>query len=231
MTYAIFSDVHGNLVNLQDFFECAQFLKVDQYVCLGDVCNYYPDTLEVIDAIIERNVICIQGNHDLMYTSSHEISGEKKKQYNYSELIFNSYKHISFLSSLTSKLEVTMNSSVLFCHGSPLDVHEYVYPDSDLSKFSNVPNDIIFMGHTHRQFIKEINGKVFCNVGSIGMPRDNGSLFGFVLFDSDSNKIELCRMSTNVTKVLSKYSANTPNEVLKLMNRTEPLTYKYTLYD
>lgn len=230
MKYAIFSDVHGNLLNLISFFQETKEFGIENYICLGDLCNYYPDSKEVIELIDKKAIICLMGNHDKMYVCDLKLDEQTKKAYNYDSSLTYSLRHMNFLISCPLKYEIDSTSKALFCHASPNGfLDEYIYPDSDLSQFSNLEYEFIFMGHTHRQFIKKVGGITFCNVGSIGSPRDNGGLMGYAVFDSTEKTVALHRIKINVEKVLECYGQSTPVEVLNLLNRREDLLYSYKI--
>jgi putative phosphoesterase len=228
---AVFSDVHGNLLQLDAFFKVTASLGIDQYICLGDLCNYYPDNKKVIELIQEKKVICLLGNHDEFYTQSITLSSERKLAYNYDLSLQHSIPHITFLKSLPEYHRINVKDiSILFCHGSPIDYkYGYVYPDTDLKIFADIPDQIIFIGHTHRQFIKDYNGKVFCNVGSVGQPRDNGALFGFAILDTLDFSIKLYRKKVEVEQLRSHYQLNTPKAVIDMLEREEKINFEYIL--
>jgi predicted phosphodiesterase len=47
--------------------------------------------------------------------------------------------------------------------------------------------DIIFMGHTHRPYIRRMNkGKILANPGSTGQPRDGDPRPSYIVFDVGS---------------------------------------------
>jgi len=229
MRIAIFSDVHGNYINLLSFFESTTEMNIDKYICLGDVCNYYPDNEKVINLINSKNIICLLGNHDELYISDKLLSDEKKAKYCFDEELKKDENIKSFFKKLPQSLEINENGkSLFFCHASPIDLlNTYVYPDTDLNMYNNVPYDYIFMGHTHRQFLTEHHNKVFCNVGSIGLPRDNGSLMGFVILDTLDMSIKLYRKQIDVDMVKLHYQVNTPVSVIALLDRQEVLNYPY----
>lgn len=230
MKIAVFSDIHGNYLNLLSFYESALSLNIDSYICLGDLCNYYPDNTKVIDLVKEKTTICTLGNHDELYISGKEWPEEKKIAYNFDQKLLLSEKHILYLKRLPLKYElVTKNASILFCHASPFDLlYSYIYPDSDLSVYENIPYDIVFVGHTHRQFIRTYKNKIFCNVGSIGLPRDNGSLFGFAVIDTEDLNITLYRKKIDIEAIKSSYGKLTTNAVIEMLDRKEIINYSYT---
>lgn len=231
MRIAIFSDVHGNYINLLSFFESTKGMNIDKYICLGDLCNYYPDNEKVINLINSKNIICLLGNHDELYISDKLLSDEKKAKYCFDEKLKKADYIKSFFKKLPQSLEINENGkSIFFCHASPIDLlNTYVYPDTDLNIYNNVPYDYIFMGHTHRQFLTEHHNKVFCNVGSIGLPRDNGSLMGFAVIDTNNFEIKLFRKMIDYRAVIVAYEKQAPADVIKLLDRKESINFNYTL--
>jgi predicted phosphodiesterase len=206
--------------------------NIDKYICLGDLCNYYSDNKEVIDFFMEKEIECVLGNHDQFYISKHNLSADRMRAYNYDFDLEKSSRHLEFLKSLPKNIILSESSKVLLCHGSPNDfTNEYIYPDTDLASFEDCDFDIIFCGHTHRQFLKSFGSKIFCNVGSVGLPRDNGSLLGFVLFDCDSGTISLYRKSVNKQALTEKYQNYVPTEVLSMLSREEPINFPYILLE
>jgi predicted phosphodiesterase len=205
-------------------------LNIDKYICLGDLCNYYSDNKEVIDFFIEKEIECVLGNHDRLYITEHQLSTDRMRAYNYDFELERSSRHIAFLKNLPEKIILGENSKILLCHGSPNDfTNEYIYPDTDLAKFANCDFDVIFSGHTHRQFLRSFGSKVFCNVGSVGLPRDNGLLLGFVIFDSELDSISLYRKAVDRDVLINKYNNHVPSEVLTMLSREEPINFPYTL--
>jgi predicted phosphodiesterase len=106
---------------------------------------------------------------------------------------------LEFIQSWDYKIEfLHENSKLLFIHGSPKDlINGYVYPDTNLNSFIDVPFDIIIMGHTHYPFIKKYNEKIFVNVGSVGLPRDNGLYSSFCILDLDRKDYKIYRVKIN----------------------------------
>jgi serine/threonine protein phosphatase 1 len=63
----VLGDIHGALRALKQCLERANFdYERDTLICLGDVCDGWPETKECIDELLEvRNLVYILGNHDL----------------------------------------------------------------------------------------------------------------------------------------------------------------------
>lgn len=231
MRIAVFSDIHGNYLNLLSFFSSSLKLAIDKYICLGDLCNYYPDNEKVIKLLKEKNITCLLGNHDEFYLPGKFLSDDRKMAYNFKASMLSDFESIAYLKALPDKLELQIDGgSVLFCHASPKDLlYTYIYPDTDLTQYKDLQYKFVFIGHTHRQFIRKINGITFCNVGSIGLPRDNGSLMSFAVFDTSDNNVTLYRKKINVNEVIDYYKESVNEDVMNLLSRNEELKFEYTL--
>jgi predicted phosphodiesterase len=55
-------------------------------------------------------------------------------------------------------------------------MNEYLFEDRPLSSFQRLAAssnaDVIVFGHTHKPYVKEVDGVTFLNVGSVGKPKD-----------------------------------------------------------
>ena len=108
----------------------------------------------------------------------------------------------------------------LFVHGSPTDpLTGYIYPDSDLSEFSEIGADVVFMGHTHHPFVRQFNRKLFVNVGSCGLPRGQDLRGSVCIFDVAERRAQIIRfdISKCCERILSQYSLSPP--VTSLLSR------------
>jgi predicted phosphodiesterase len=69
MTYAIVSDVHGNLESLGRAFERVR--EGDEVLCLGDCVGYGPNPNECVTLLRQRVRHGVIGNHDLAALNSY----------------------------------------------------------------------------------------------------------------------------------------------------------------
>ena len=60
----IISDVHGNYSALSRVLARLDALGVSRIICLGDTAGYYCQVNECCDALRERAVFSVMGNHD-----------------------------------------------------------------------------------------------------------------------------------------------------------------------
>ena len=63
MRYAIFSDIHGNLVAWNQVLQDIKALDADVLICLGDVVGYGPLPEDVLNAIRAETDHFVIGNH------------------------------------------------------------------------------------------------------------------------------------------------------------------------
>ena len=54
-------------------------------------------------------------------------------------------------------------------------------------------SDFVFMGHSHYPFVRYQDAVCFVNVGSVGLPRDDGRYGACALFDSTHSRVEVFR--------------------------------------
>lgn len=192
----LFSDIHGHRPALEKTLRLLRREGAQHLYCLGDLVGYIPDT-QPVRIVRDNTDICLRGNHELMLDkppSNPEQLNAYKTQLILEQL---SSEERAYLSGLPfSHRETFPCGWALFVHGNPKDpANGYIYPDTDLEPFCDVDADFIFMGHTHRPFIREAGGKLFINVGSCGLPRDHGGLGSAALFDEKTGCVRIVRFS------------------------------------
>ena len=103
--------------------------------------------------------------------------------------------------------------SIQFLHGSPeYPLDYYVFDGSKdqiaIAEYMELVNlDIIFMGHTHRPYIRQMdNGKILANPGSAGQPRDGYNRPSYLVFDikNGTGVIERVKYDYEITASLIK---------------------------
>jgi len=172
----VISDVHSNLEALREVL--TQVEGIDVY-CLGDVVGYGANPNEVIDALRERNVLSVMGNHDYAAmtgdTRMFNARAAMAVRWTAKELTTRS---LSYLSSLPKERRLWLGGlEGYLAHGSPDDtLWEYVDPVTHSQLFGHylelLQVRFIGLGHSHIPFITvEDEGTVF-NPGSVGQPRD-----------------------------------------------------------
>ncbi|WDF56301.1 metallophosphoesterase family protein [Mucilaginibacter sp. KACC 22063] len=186
-TYAIISDIHGNLQALLAVMKDIKTREIETIINLGD--HFYgPMEPEGVAEIIRENpMICISGNTDRAILESLERDGMKSHKPEMErvkgELQARSIEWLKTLPNTT-----TIDDVFFACHGTPESDNEYllelvndkgvfVYNDDDLiEKTKSIKERIILCGHSHvNRLVYLTNNKIILNPGSVGLPAYLGS--------------------------------------------------------
>lgn len=216
MTIALFSDIHANLPALEAFFADVEKRRPDQVFCLGDLVGYNIWPNEVIRAIRERGIPAIAGNYDYGVGRASDDCG---CAYKTDEEKANGAVSISFTNQMVQaaerqylrelpkhiRLEFELAGGdplqVLFVHGSPRRINEYLFEDREeksLLRILEAANaDVLCFGHTHKPYHRVLHSgtdaephfRHAINTGSVGKPKDGDPRGGYVLlhFDAESS--------------------------------------------
>lgn len=176
----VIGDIHGAYKALLQVLERSSFNKeLDQLIFLGDYCDGWSETVELIDYLIELNSICthkpifIEGNHDtwlknfLNWGASDYVwleNGGKITKKTYIKKGKNlSEEHRNFFNSLIRYYHDSKNR--LFVHGGfdivngRLDFYDCTWDrslwDRAMSnKLPEIPFDEVYIGHTATENFK-----------------------------------------------------------------------------
>lgn len=197
MRLAVISDIHGNLHALEATWADLERQAPDWVMCLGDLVGYGAFPNEVIDFVRERRVPMLMGNYDDGVGFDRDDCGCVYKDPTDHALgqqsLFWTRAHVSaerkaYLRELPlDHRETIRGREVLFVHGSPRKINEYVYEDRPESVFKNIARaasaEVLFFGHTHLPYQKQVERTLFVNTGSVGKPKDGDPRAGYVVAD------------------------------------------------
>lgn len=223
MQIAILSDIHGNALALSACLDAIRALDVERVFLLGDLVGYLPGECEALDLLSECGALCQQGNHEtyLFSESPRATHGEPMIQLGAARARLGPAR-LAEIAAWPLRREVELDGGrALLVHGTPADPQEgYLYPDGDLSPCRDLPYDVVFMGHTHRPFVRDA-GPVLCvNVGSVGLPRDRGGEATFALLDTVARKARIARVPFDVEQVIRLYNDALPEQMKAWMRQT-----------
>lgn len=95
-------DIHGCFDEMMDLLaKCKYDKSNDELILLGDFINKGPKSLETINFILENNIRCILGNHEIGFLKGKIISLEKELK----DKLKDYEKFIRFLNSLPYYIE------------------------------------------------------------------------------------------------------------------------------
>ena len=255
MKIALFSDIHANLPALEAFFKDVETRNTDAIYCLGDLVGYNIWPNEVIDEIRRRGIPTIAGNYDWGIGRSSDDCGcayktdeEKamgKISISYTNEVVKDEQR-AYLRTLPAhiRLEYQLNQdkrNVLFVHGSPRKVNEYLFEERDeksmLRIMEQADADIMCFGHTHKPYHRVLNSgtagndhfRHAINIGSVGKPKDGDPRGGYVILtinpdssvtDKDSIQVEFIRFEYDVEKAAKAVEDSPlPNEYADMLRR------------
>ena len=212
MKIALISDIHANLPALEAILAHAKGQGVKKVWCLGDLVqfNAFPD--EVVKTIRKVSSKTIHGNVDWMVLSMKQYLKktpykelpEEEAPFAWSYLQL-SKKNKKYLKNLPEKLEIKVKGyRFLLVHGSPMANDDPIYLDTtderllELSAITKA--DFILCGHTHKPFIREVDGVQFINPGSVGRPIDNDprACYAILNIKKSSITVEFFRVEFNM---------------------------------
>lgn len=196
MIIGLISDAHGNIYGLEKAVRLLEERHSERIFFLGDAINYFGRGKEVVRFLENRNICCIKGNHEIMLLENIDMTPSDREIFNidHTKETFEK-KDFEYVGTWADHIAIEINGlRILMVHASPFDhFWEYVYPNTPLHEFAELPYDVIFLGHTHIPFLRELNGKIIVNVGSVGLPRDDGRFISCCLFDAKERKATILR--------------------------------------
>jgi putative phosphoesterase len=204
----VVSDVHGNLDALNAVLKDARDQGVVGFLNLGDMVGggAYPE--QVVRTLSGHEFLGVVGNIDLdvlvLARSSKRPKGRAmKKAVLVAAARDLSEESLRFISSLPAELRLEVGGRrVLMVHASPLDPAEAIGPDTPddrLMELGQVANaDIVLVGHSHRAFFRDVEGVLFVNPGSVGLPVDGDPRASYAILDAGNQKVTLRRVEYDV---------------------------------
>ncbi|MBP2029476.1 putative phosphoesterase [Methanohalophilus levihalophilus] len=209
MKILVISDIHGNMEALESVMQVPH----DEVLCLGDLVDYGPSPVEVIEFLKSHNIPVIKGNHDNAVATGLECGCSYELKYlsiatrDYTRSVVGK-GHIDFLKLLPSEIEREINGTkVHFTHGSPRSFYEYIRPETPENELremtEEIDADLLFVGHTHIPFEKQVGDLRIVNVGSVGQPRNGDPRASCVLLDTATMEIEFIKTEYKSDKTIS----------------------------
>ncbi|MFB6101165.1 MAG: metallophosphoesterase [Haloplanus sp.] len=180
MRIGVISDIHGNRIALEAVFD--DMPSVDRLVCAGDVVGYNPWPRDCVDAVRERSIPTVMGNHDraVARDSGFRFNAMASAGVEYARERLDD-DALSWLADLPPE-RVVADGRLKLVHGHPADPDRYTYPD-EFSPAMLDGEDVLVTGHTHVQGHRVFDDGVVMNPGSVGQPRDGDPRAGYAVVD------------------------------------------------
>jgi putative phosphoesterase len=183
---AIFSDLHGNLAAGQATLAAIDAEQPDAVYCLGDLVGYGAFPNETTALIRARAIPTIMGNYDDGVGFDRDDCGcaykDKDEEERGRQSLFwtrrvTTDENKAYLRTLHPEIRFEAEGiRFRLVHGSPRRMNEYLVADRDPRSLARIAHladcDVLVFGHTHRPWVREIEGVLFVNDGSVGKPKD-----------------------------------------------------------
>lgn len=214
MKIIVISDVHGNFHALQAVLRHARGQGAgEQVLSLGDATGYGPCPDQAVRWLQSENVISILGDYDKKVLSKKHrkeqwarVDKPDKRMmfaWTYDSL---SKKSRKFLKSLPEKRSFVINNlRILMTHTSPDPESQYLDSETSLKRLGELADqvdvDVVLFGHSHRAFVRTVNGVSFINPGSVGRLDDGDPRASYALLDMRDGEcqVQLFRVPYNIT--------------------------------
>jgi putative phosphoesterase len=198
MRIAVFSDIHGNLQALEAVLADVRAQEPDAIYCLGDLVGYGANPNEVTERIRREGYPTIMGNYDDGVGFDRDECGcayreEAERERGQRSLEWTKARvtpeNKAYLRSLSNEIRFEADSKrILLVHGSPRKMNEYLFEDRPISSFERLAAssqaDAIVFGHTHKPYVKDVDGVRFVNAGSVGKPKDGDWRACYAILDA-----------------------------------------------
>ncbi|UCB56612.1 MAG: metallophosphoesterase family protein [Candidatus Omnitrophota bacterium] len=223
MRWAILSDIHGNLEALEAVKAALFKERIDKYLCLGDIVGYGANPRECIAEVRNLGAPTVAGNHDWAAVGLFDITYFNPTA---GMAVLWTVQNISEHDKAYLKnLELTYQEDDLtLVHGSLNNPEKFEYIldiPSAKKTFELTQTKLCFIGHSHSPaiFIREGDNysstarlklkldpkqSYIVNAGSIGQPRDGNPRACFVIYDNETNELEIKRVAYDVGSAQAK---------------------------
>jgi predicted phosphodiesterase len=180
MRIALISDLHANLVALEAVLRDARESGVDRIVCLGDVATLGPRPSETLALLRDLECTCILGNHDEFL-----LDPELIHRYTEASVIVESVdwcrnrlsgSELEFVRgfSRTAEIEGDAGATLFVFHGSVRSNMENLLATTPAGAVDEMlcgrQATVLAGGHTHIQMVRQHQGMLIVNPGSVGLP-------------------------------------------------------------
>ena len=201
MRIGAIADVHANRPALEAVL--ADLPEVDRLVCAGDVVGYNPWPAACVAACRERGIVSVQGNHDRAVVTGRTRGLNEMAtagvEYAREQLTADQREWLAGL----PETRTLADGRVRMAHGHPDDPDRYVRP-AQVSAAMLGEEAWLLLGHTHRQFVRSVDGGTVLNPGSVGQPRDGDPRAAYAVIDLDAETVDTHRVAYEVEAVREK---------------------------
>ena len=209
---AIISDIHGNLVALEEVLKDIKSRNINHICCLGDLVAKGSQPKKTIELVKKECEVIIKGNCDDVVSQNFST---KEHIWNKETI---GKENVKYLKSLPLSYDFYMSGlKIRLIHASPDDLYNSInYYDittktneeiKNMFKFEDVP-DVVIFGHIHSPFLYRLNDKTLVNPGPVANSCD--------IIEKNDEKIQSSSYMIIEGEYGSKEAASISYEIVRL---------------
>ncbi len=170
MRLGIISDLHADVKSLEAALKLLDSVNVDEIVCCGDVVERGVDGDAVVRLLLERSILCVQGNHDENAIRHERLVANQGGQPGLTQAT------LAFLGELPMTRSLDLNGiRLLLAHAIPSDNGGAAFQGEGLRNLAKrfkkdlakADVDVVAVGHTHYPFDVTFGDKWIINPGAV----------------------------------------------------------------
>ena len=188
----LLSDIHGNLPALETILEKEKG-NYHSILCLGDVVNYAPWSNECVQLLNEQpNKTLLIGNHEEYF-----LKGSYSNPGKVSEVFFSvCYPEFTQQKMIADYKQTVEINDVCFVHTIN---DKYIFRDTEIATDKKY-----CIGHSHQQYVNELNEFTIINPGSVGQNRAAINIISYGFYNVEKNTFAFKEIKYNVDVVINE---------------------------
>lgn len=220
---AIISDVHGNLIALNNIIEDIERQGIKHIFCLGDLVAKGAEPKETLEVIKEKCEVVIKGNCDDVVSSD---CSTKEHFWNKEKI---GKENVEYLKNLPEFYDFYMSGlRFRLIHANPNSLYESIdyYNISkktneeveNMFKFDDVTPDVVIFGHIHSPFLYRLRDKTLVNSGAVSNGCDivneqgeMAEISSYLIIEGEYNSKEAASISYEIVKIPYDYKKEIEN--------------------
>lgn len=204
MKVAVISDIHANLIALQEVLKDMADEGCERVICLGDIVLAGPQPKETIEFFKQQDWLVVQGNTDkLIVDFGSDVLQMLEERFPVmaksivDDIAQLSDEDIAYLNGLPPQVMLEVGGLNLhLVHGSPRANNEDIMPGMPIEAIEEIISgttaDLILCGHTHTPCGYQTNSKqTVVNVGSVGRPMTPTPLACYAVLDIEDGRFSI----------------------------------------
>lgn len=228
MKLAILADIHSNLAALETVVDDVRRHRPDAVVVAGDVVNRGPDPAPCVDLLEDlatrEGWRLVRGNHEDFVVSEGRPRPERSpwldQVYQHTTWTARKLRHrLAALADWPDQEEIQApdGGRVRIVHASMRNNRTGLYDkmtDEELRGLIAPPAPVLCVGHTHRAFVRRVDGCLVVNAGAVGLPFDRDPRASYAMlawspagWQADIVRVEYDRRRTERAFEESGYAA------------------------